>query len=83
MPFFITHYDLTGSARTDVVPDRRAFETAEAAIEAARAQYGEGRYAVVEAADAAELARQTFEDLGSHTDHAQPADIGQPGPYTP
>ncbi len=83
MPFFITHYEPTGSARTDVVPNRQAYETAAAAIEAARRQYGEGRYVVVEAADAAELSRQTFEDLGSHTDHSQPEDIGQPGPYAP
>ena len=81
MPFFITRYTTTGSARTDVVPSRQAFATRDEAVEVARREYGEGQYAVVEAADAAELERLTFRDLGSHTDRAQPEDIGQPGPY--
>ncbi len=68
MPFFIARYRQSGSTRTDVVPEREAFDTAAAADAAARRRYPPGSYVIMPAESFESVSRQVFRDLGSTTD---------------
>ena len=56
MPFFIAHVSGPRSSKR-VLTDSEHFDTAQEAEEAARAQWPDGDYFIVEAADASEAGR--------------------------